>query len=89
MKKISRTNYELLKELTIHKKDLGHNFHLCTLYGCAGNKNAPWWKRLLSHLYIICRFEVIEDKRCVSKLSEEKRQELRERLAKENEHDGE
>jgi hypothetical protein len=87
MKKINKTDFEIMQQCKFYKKDLGHNFHLCTLYGCAGNKNAPWWKRLLSHLYIIVRFEVVENKVCVSKLSEEKRQELRDRIAKENEHE--
>ena len=67
----------------------GHNFHLCTIYGCAGNKTAPWWKRLLSHIYVIHRFKVVEDKTCVEYLSGEKKRELIERIAKENEHDGE
>ena len=61
MRKVCKTDFEIMKQFKFYKKDLGHNFHLCTIYGCAGNKLAPWWKRLLSHIYLIVRFEVVED----------------------------
>ncbi len=89
MKQILEPLYVEIKRCNHYKKNLGHNFHLCTIYGCAGDKKAPWWKRLLSHIYVIVRFRVIEYKVCVDYLSDEKKQELRERIAKENEHDGE
>lgn len=89
MKKVQESFYVEIKRCNFYKKNLGHNFHLCTIYGCAGDKKAPWWKRLLSHVYVICRFEVVEDKKCVDYLSGEKIRELFERIAKENEYDGE
>lgn len=61
VRKIKRSHYEEIKTLDLYKKNLGHGFHLCTIYGVAGNKNMPWWKRFLSHIYMICRFEILDD----------------------------
>lgn len=61
MKKISKSHYEIIKKLNLYKKDLGNGFHLCTIYGVAGDKTQPLWKRFLSHIYVIVRYKIVED----------------------------
>lgn len=78
MRKIRKFHYEKIKNLNAYKKYLGHNLHLCTLYGVASNKKHPLWKRVLSHVYYISIFEVVDD--CPNPLSEEEKKKLHERI---------
>lgn len=61
MRKMSKTHYKVIKKLNHYKRNLGHGFHLCTIYGVAGDKTQPLWKRVLSHVYIIVRFDDLEN----------------------------
>lgn len=61
MKKLTQSEYQKIKQCNFYKKHLGHYLHLCTIYGVAGDKTFPLWKRLLSHVYIILIFQVVEE----------------------------
>ena len=59
MKTITQKQYEEIKKCEFYKKNLGCNMHLCTLYGLKNKKEFPLWKRILSHVYFIMIFKVV------------------------------
>lgn len=61
MKTITQKHYELLKKCGFYKKNLGHNIHLCTIYGAAKREEFPLWKRILSHVYVIMIFRIVDE----------------------------
>ena len=61
VKPIPRDRYEQIKECGFYKRPLIRNWHLVTLYGNAGDKTKPMYKRILSHLYLVVHFKVTEN----------------------------
>ena len=57
-KPIPKSRYEEIAECEFYRKRLAGNWHLCTLYGVAGNKSQPLYKRALSHIPMIVYFKV-------------------------------
>ena len=60
VKPIPRDIYEEIKECGFYKRPLAGNWHLVTLYGNAGDKRKPLYKRILSHVYMVVHFEIVD-----------------------------
>ena len=78
--KIPERKFEEIKKCKFYKRHLFRDYHLGTLYGLSKVEGAPLWKRLLSHVYVVFRVKIIPYEG--SKLSEDKIQELRDRINK-------
>lgn len=57
---LKRRAYEELVRSNFYQRHIG-NWHLTTIYHVAGNKEAPLYKRILSHVYVLYYVKVIDD----------------------------
>lgn len=60
MRTITKKRFEFIKKTGWYKARLGKAVHLCSVYSVTGDKTAPLWKRILSHVYVIVFFKVEE-----------------------------